>query len=111
MVLASTEENGVLIVVPPEANLDAASSEEFKRAMAELIAQNPRIVLDMRNVDFLDSSGCGALLSCFRQTANAGGCLKVFNLRERVSALFDLLKLNQVIDVYASKEEALKHHE
>ena len=106
MQLQTVQDNNIQIVSLLEKTLDAANSAEFKTAMTDLIKENPRIILDLSVTEFLDSSGCGALLTSFRQAAAAGGDLKLCGPRETVTSLFDMLKLNQVIDVYNTREEA-----
>ena len=106
MRLKATQDSNIQFVYLEAKTLDAANSAEFKSAMAELIRENPRIILDVSATEFLDSSGCGALLTSFRQAAAGGGDLKLCAPQDTVSSLFDMLKLNQVIDVYNTKEEA-----
>ena len=87
--------------------MDANNSKEFKAAMAPIIAENTKVVLGMNQINFVDSSGCGALLSCLRQLSNAGGDLKVYGLRKRVRTLFELVRLHRIIDIFNTKEEAV----
>jgi anti-sigma B factor antagonist len=59
--------DGVSIIVLPGETLDAGNSKEFKREMEPLLKENARLVFDMSQMRFIDSSGCGALLSCLRK--------------------------------------------
>ena len=87
--------------------MDANNSKEFKTAMAPIIDKNVKVVFDMSQVEFVDSSGCGALLSCLRQLSSSGGDLKVYGLQKRVRTLFELIRLHRIMDIFNTKEEAV----
>jgi anti-sigma B factor antagonist len=65
------------------------------------------VLLDLHRVAFIDSSGLGALLACQRVIEGAGGQLKLCGLRPEVRAALELVRMDRLIDVYASREEAL----
>ncbi|AKJ63891.1 STAS domain-containing protein [Kiritimatiella glycovorans] len=96
------------IEVPFE-HLDAANTEEVKdfvRGEMEEV-KGTRVVLDMHRVRFVDSAGLGVLLALLRCTAQQGGDLAVCNLVKQVRSLVSLVKLERIIRVYGSREEAL----
>jgi len=72
--------------------LDASNVKEFKHEIAPVLAANPRMVLDLGRLRFIDSSGLGAILSCLRQLNTAGGELKLCGLSKPVRALFELVR-------------------
>jgi anti-sigma B factor antagonist len=76
--------------------------------MAETLESYDKVVIDLSRVEFVDSSGCGALLSCLRQLGDRGGDLKLCGVQKNVERLFELVRMNRIIDIYPSKEEALK---
>ena len=105
----STEKIGDITVVGVLTEiLDAGNTDEFKTGFASIIEESKKIVLELSRVNFIDSSGCGSLLSCYRQTKNLGGDLKICGVQETVRTLFELVRIDRVIDVFASKEEAVK---
>jgi anti-sigma B factor antagonist len=57
--------------------LDASNTAEFKQQIAPILAEHPKLVIDMAEVRFIDSSGLGAMLSCLRQLGAKGGDLKL----------------------------------
>ena len=67
--------NDVMVVVPMGKYLDASNAKEFKRNMATLLQPSAKVVCDMSQIEFVDSSGLGAIMSCLRQL-NAAGELK-----------------------------------
>jgi anti-sigma B factor antagonist len=66
------------------------------------------VVLDMEQIDFVDSSGLGVLLSFTRMLASKGGKLKLCAVKESVLELIRLVRFQRVLDIVASREEALE---
>jgi anti-sigma B factor antagonist len=58
-----------------------------------------KILLNLRNVDYIDSSGLGELVSAFTSMRSQGGDLKLLNLTKRVRALLQITKLLTVFDI------------
>lgn len=52
--------DSVLVVSPPKMDLDASSAEEFKKDIASVIEGRTNVVIDMANINFMDSAGLGA---------------------------------------------------
>jgi anti-sigma B factor antagonist len=93
----STEDVGQVTVVVLDIDiLDAGNAKEFKADMSPILEKSSKVVFDMSSVNFLDSSGCGALLSCLRQVNTAGG-----------RTLFELIRMHRIVEMYDTKEAAL----
>ena len=60
---------------------------------------NKRILLNLANVDYIDSSGIGELVSAYTSVKNAGGELKLLQLTKKVHDLLQITKLYTVFDV------------
>ena len=104
----STENVGeVTVVVLGIDILDAGNAKEFKAGMSPILEKSSRVVLDLSQVNFLDSSGCGALLSCLRQVNTAGGDLKLFGVTKPVRTLFELIRMHRIVEMHESKEAAV----
>jgi len=88
--------------------LDASNAKEFKHEIAPVIEANPRMVLDLGRLRFVDSSGLGAILSCLRQLNAAGGDLKLCGLSKPVRALFELVRMHKIFDIYGTRDEAAR---
>ncbi|OPY14600.1 MAG: Anti-sigma-B factor antagonist [Syntrophus sp. PtaU1.Bin005] len=107
MQLHQNKMGDVLIVRPLERRIDAATATEFKEKMSEWIgAGNRRIVLNLSEVDFIDSSGLGAIVSSLKKIGNDGD-LVICSVRETVMSLFRLTRMNRVFDILSSEEEAI----
>jgi len=106
--LFETEKIGDVAVVKVQTEvLDAGNAKEFRADISPILEENVKIVLDMSPVNFLDSSGCGTILSCLRQLNAAGGDLKMFGLQQSVRTLFELIRLHRIIDIHNSRDEAV----
>jgi anti-sigma B factor antagonist len=66
-----------------------------------------RIVLNLGDVNYIDSSGIGELVSGFTAVRNRGGELKLLNLTKKVNDLLQLTKLFTVFDVYNDESSAV----
>jgi anti-sigma B factor antagonist len=77
--------------------------DQIKKAIAE----HKRIVLNLGEVNYIDSGGLGTLVALHTTARNAGGTIKLASLTKRVGDLLQVTKLLTVFDVYNSEAEAL----
>lgn len=102
------EEIGDITIITLEGKaLDAASSKTFRAEIGPVLANRKKVVFDLGELDFVDSSGLGALLSSLRQLNGQGGDLKLCNLTKGVRALVELVRMHRVFDIFNSREEAV----
>jgi anti-anti-sigma factor len=81
----------------------------FKSAVDESLKKGMQhIILNFKNVNYINSSGLGRILLTAKKLSASGGNLKVINLSENLKELFDFTKVSEKISVYDSEEEALK---
>ncbi|MDQ6788320.1 MAG: STAS domain-containing protein [Acidobacteriota bacterium] len=66
-----------------------------------------KILLNLGQVGYVDSSGIGELVSSFTAVNKEGGTLKLLNLTQKIQDLLAITKLLTVFDVYDSESEAL----
>jgi anti-sigma B factor antagonist len=69
---------------------------------------NKKILLNLRDVDYIDSSGLGELVSAFTSMRSHGGELKLLNLTKRVRALLQITKLLSVFDIKDDEATSVK---
>jgi anti-sigma B factor antagonist len=67
-----------------------------------------KILLNLANVNYVDSSGIGELIANYTTVSRQGGQLKLLNLTERIQNLLVITKLLTVFDTYEDEGEALK---
>lgn len=69
--------------------------------------QRTKILLNLADVNYIDSSGIGELVSAFTAVKNRGGDMKLLHLTKKVHDLLQLTKLFTVFDVYSDEHTAL----
>lgn len=80
----------------------------LRKTIRGLIAdERKNILLNLADVDYIDSSGIGELVSGFTAVKNQGGDLKLLQLTKKVRDLLQITKLYTVFDVYSDENSAL----
>jgi len=97
----------VTVVVPKAEFLDANTSREFRDELPAALGAGGKVVLDLRHVQFMDSGGCGAVLAVLKKLKASGGNLKICCVTNPVRALFDLVRIQRIIEVFKTREEAI----
>ena len=96
LVLPTSLKDGKLHVTVPIARLDASVTRDFKAGMeAAWQAGTSEVEIDLAGVEFVDSSGVGALLSVYRRLSAGGGVLRLTGVKPGVRSMMELLRLNQ----------------
>ena len=100
----------VLIVsMERENKLNAALAQRFKVEVAKIIDQpRMKVVINLAGVEYIDSSGFGALLSVLRAARSNNAQLKLCNISLDVMELVKLLQLQTVFDIRNSVDDCLK---
>ena len=81
----------------------------LRDAVRKLIAEEKKkIILNLAEVDYIDSSGVGELVSAYTTVRNAGGELKLLNLTQKVHDVLHVTKLYTVFDIRDDEFHAVK---
>lgn len=83
-------------------------SASLRDMVKKLIAQTPNIVMNLREVNYIDSGGLGTLVSLFTTARNAGGAVKLASLSQRVGDLLQVTKLLTIFEVFDNEEAAAR---
>ncbi len=98
----------VCIVTPHVSKIDASVAVEFRKKMLELVEKGEnRLVLDLEEVEFIDSSGLGALVSVLKHSG-PDGTIKLFAVKDAVRSIFELTRLDRVFAIHISEEGAVE---
>lgn len=107
MNLSSNTENGTLVVTVNETRIDASVAIQFKDKMREKTDESTgRVVLNLTQVDFIDSSGLGAIVAAMKQLG-ANRRLDLSSLNENVDRVFRLTRMDTVFQIHDSLGDAL----
>ena len=83
-------------------------SASLRDTVKKLIAQSPKIVLNLHDVTHIDSGGLGTLVSLYTTARNAGGSVKLARLSQRVGDLLQVTKLLTIFDVFDDEQKAVR---
>ncbi|MEB3338816.1 MAG: STAS domain-containing protein [Leptolyngbyaceae bacterium] len=88
--------------------LDAFSEPTFRKVLTKCVEEGPRhVVLDLSHIDFVDSSGLGALVQIAKKAQSAEGTLQIVT-NPRVTQTVKLVRLEQFLALQTSVEVALE---
>ena len=84
-------------------------SVTLRDAVHDVLAKgSKKILLNLENISYIDSSGIGEMVSAFTSVKNAGGELKLLNLTKKVHDLLQITKLYTVFDVHEDEAHAVR---
>ena len=74
---------------------------------AAMEAENKRLIVNLDDVEYIDSTGLGSLVICFTRMQRAGGTMKLLNLNRRNIELLVLTKLTTVFELFNDEQDAV----
>jgi len=84
------------------------SCTEVREKINEQVAQgHKQIILNLENVDYIDSTGLGSLVICYTSLQKGGGSLRLENLNRRNLELMLLTKLSTIFQIFNEEQEAV----
>ena len=104
------QRDSVTLVKPEGERLDLEVSVEFRATLLNAIAAGQRqLVVDLADIEFIDSSGLGGLVSALKALrAQKEGDIRLASLQPPVVALLEVTRLNRVFASYPTAEEAVQ---
>ena len=104
-----TRENNNIMIMDMEGKLDINCSMSIKECLNRAIMeQGGKVLLNLSNVDFINSSGLGILVSALKILREEKGQLKFCCLQKYVRELFEISQLTNVFSIYETEKEALE---
>src|SRR5215469_8029453 len=101
LTIASREVDGVTVLDLSGRITLGEGSVQLREAVRDLISKGSRnILLNMGEVNYIDSSGLGELVSAFTTAKNQGASVKLLSLNKKVKDVLQLTKLYTVFDIY-----------
>jgi anti-sigma B factor antagonist len=83
-------------------------SASLREVVKKLVLQSPKVVLNLHEVNYIDSGGLGTLVSLYTTARNAGGSVKLARLSQRVGDLLQVTKLLTIFEVFDDEEKAAR---
>jgi anti-sigma B factor antagonist len=108
LAIASREVDGVTVLDLSGRITLGEGSVQLRDSIRDLIGKGQRrILLDLGDVNYIDSSGLGELVSAYTSARNQGATLKLLKLTKKVHDLLQLTKLYTVFDIYDDEASAI----
>ena len=109
MLLKSAMNGATLVIRVAEDRIDAAGAIQFKERMRDIAATgDQRMVLDLARVQFLDSSGLGAIVAV-KKLLGPDRRLDLSSLTPTVEKVFRLTRMDSIFTIHPSLEAAVSH--
>ncbi|MEH2144733.1 STAS domain-containing protein [Nostoc sp.] len=92
-------------VIKLTGNLNATTSQDFRQNITNILETGAKIVLvDFKDVTFMDSSGLGALVLAFKTLRAADTKLALCSINEQVRILFELTNMDKVFEIFPNQD-------
>lgn len=102
-------ENGVVVIELSGKIMGGPDATTLNDKLHDLIESgNTRVVADLADVNWMNSSGLGILISALTTIRNAGGDLKLASVTEKIKSLLKITKLLTIFNTYDNTEAAVK---
>ena len=96
------------VVVAPVGDVDMSRSPDLRQTLREVLSARPqRVVVDLTDVGYMDSSGLATLVEAMRQAKASRIGLVLCGLSEKVRAIFEIARLHQFFTIVESVEAAV----
>ena len=95
-------------VVRVVGELDVATAPRLRQEAVRLVGTNiNRVVLDLGGIDFIDSTGLGVVVGMVKRLRTHGGDLSLIRGEDRVSMVFDITRVSDILPLHDSLDAAL----
>jgi len=105
--IASREREGIRILDLSGKLTVGGASDLREKVTAEIASGSLRQLMNLKEVEYIDSTGLGAMVICHMAVQKAGGSLKLSNLNRRNLELVLLTKLSTVFQIFNEEQEAI----
>lgn len=97
------------LIVKFNGELDHHTSEDARKKIDDWYHKKSKknIILDLSNVNFMDSSGIGLVMGRYRNVKDNGGELKIVNSSDLVNKILRMSGIEKIINIYGTLELAL----
>lgn len=105
-----TRQQDQATIIAISGDVDLYSSPEVRKVIIGLTNKKaPLIIVDLRAVNYMDSSGIATLVEGLQQMSKYQGELRLFGLGAAVREVFELSRLDKVFQIYESEDAALRN--
>jgi anti-sigma B factor antagonist len=96
-------------VIAVRGEIDLFTAPEMKAALSEAIESgHSRIVVDLTDTTFLDSTALGVLIGAIKRLRSRDGRLTIVNVDDSIAKTFEITGLDQIFPISSTREDAIK---
>ncbi|MBN2011377.1 STAS domain-containing protein [candidate division KSB1 bacterium] len=107
MTIETKEQAGTLIIYPKVKHLDSSVSMDFREKIKAYIDKgHTKMIINLNDVDFIDSSGLGALVLGHKEMRKRGS-LVIVSAKPTINNMLKLVRLDQVLNIFENETDAL----
>ena len=108
MLQLETKEHGENVIIALEGSVDASTTQQARDVFTALLNRGKRhFIIDLSGVEFIDSSGLGALVGFFKKVRVGEGDVKLAGPSDSIVKIFQLTRLDKVFAMFPTREAAL----
>ncbi len=103
----TTQEGNDVIVLTPIGRLDITTALEFRLKLQECISISHHLVINLGQVNFIDSSGLTSLVAGMRDADKVKGSFRICNVHSEAKLVFEVTMMDSVFKIFETESEAL----
>ncbi len=98
------------LIIRIDGDIDHHTCEEIRNKVdQEISRRNPKnIIFDMKNVNFMDSSGIGVIIGRYKLIMNSGGITAMINVKPQIKRVYEICGLKKIIPIYENEKQAIE---
>ncbi|RJR31712.1 MAG: anti-sigma factor antagonist [Candidatus Latescibacterota bacterium] len=112
MRIVTREKDGVVILDLQGKLMGGPDAEVFKATIHKLLeAGRKKVVVNLHDIDWINSTGMGILISGYTTMRRSGGDLRLLNVSDKIQSILYVTKLNMIFKCYGDENEAVESFE
>jgi len=104
----ATRERPGTTIVDVAGDIDMGTSPELRKTLLNSLKAAPRLIINLREVRYVDSSGIASLVEVLKEARNTQKRLVLFGLNRAVHEVLQLTRLTKIFEIRETEEEALQ---
>jgi anti-sigma B factor antagonist len=105
----TTQDGHTIMVLTPAGRLDITTAWKFRLKLQECISKlTPHVVVNLGQVNFIDSSGLTSLVAGMRDADRVKGSFRICNVHPEANLVFEVTMMDTVFEIFDTEEEALE---
>jgi anti-anti-sigma factor len=104
-----TQDGKTVVVLTPVGRLDITTAWQFRLKLQECISRvSPHVVVNLGQVNFIDSSGLTSLVAGMRDADKVKGSFRICNVHPEAKLVFEVTMMDSVFEIFDTEQEALE---